>query len=280
MDQAQKDRLVEEAKQRQFMDICATADTVKGDELKDKVMAVGIVEAGTLRGLVEHIFAAAAEDIKAHDNLADLVSKMPSHLEPPAAPEPKKEEAPAEEGKPKARGSAASRGNTSEKKIDFRLMVLKKSKEEIEKGSTAKKALKGWEEREEKAGKGNKLGGEEREQMKADKAAYLRMLTMVQFCGSLYMTGILTEKIIHSCVDVLIKDDEPRFECLEVLVVLLAKIGTKLEASTRSSRDGKVVTGYFTKMEKIRDEAVSKQVAKMMSEVLTLRENKWVDASA
>ena len=56
---------------------------------------------------------------------------------------------------PKERG-AGSRGS-SEKRIDFRLMILKKCKDELEKGTAALKAVKGWDAKEHT--KGGKGGG-------------------------------------------------------------------------------------------------------------------------
>lgn len=76
---------------------------------------------------------------------------------------------------------AGSRGN-SEKKIDFRLMLIKKSKEELEKGIAARKEMKAWEEREGKS----KLKGEDKETASACRTQCIRMLNAVNFCGNLY----------------------------------------------------------------------------------------------
>lgn len=267
MDSAQKDRLIEEAKQRQFMDIVAKAhdgtNCADAVTLRDEIMAVGIVEAGTLRGLVEHIFNKACEDLASIQTLAELCQLMPAHFDPPAV------EATTEKKGPGSRG-------VSEKRIDFRLMVLKKCKEELEKGGEAYKNVKVWEEKEAKA----KLKGEDKINADADRAAYHRMLNCVQFCGCLYNVGILTEKIIHSCIDALLKDEDPRPENMEILVALMTKIGSKFDATSRSSKDSKIVANYFTKIQKIKDDAVSKDVAKMMDKVLTLRANNWGEASA
>ena len=49
------------------------------------------------------------------------------------------------------------------------------------------------------------LKGEEKEQADHDRAAHTRMLAAVTFCGCLYNVGILTEKIIHSAIETLLK---------------------------------------------------------------------------
>jgi hypothetical protein len=54
----------------------------------------------------------------------------------------------------------------------------------------------------------------------------------------------------------------------------------QFDATSRSSKDSKIVANYFIKIQKIKDDAVSKDVAKMMDKVLTLRENNWGEASA
>ena len=49
------------------------------------------------------------------------------------------------------------------------------------------------------------LKGEEKEQADLDRKAHARMLAAVTFCGALYNVGILTEKIIHTAIDALLK---------------------------------------------------------------------------
>jgi hypothetical protein len=62
---------------------------------------------------------------------------------------------------------------------------------------------------------------------------------------------------------------------MEILAKLLRNIGGKLDQTSRSSKDGKAVAEYFKRIEKIKEEANSKDIAKMMESVLTLRENNW-----
>jgi len=269
MDQATKERLQEEARQRSFVDLLERAGGEKnpagGQEIKDEVMKImPNPEAGTVKGLVEHIFNRATSEPAAVIPLADLCSLMPTHFDPPEVTSTAKE-----------RG-AGSRGS-SEKRIDFRLMVLKKCKDELEKGAAAMKACKVWDAKEHqgKGGKGGGLKGEEKEQAELDRAAHTRMLAAVTFCGCLYNVGILTEKIIHSAIEALLKDESQGHENMEILAKLLRNIGGKLDQTSRSSKDGKAVAEYFKRIEKIKEEANSKDIAKMMESVLTLRENNW-----
>lgn len=260
MDQVQKDRLIEEKKQRDFMDILAKASAptnLDAASLREEVLAIGISEAGTLRGLVEHIFNQATEDVATQQTMAEFCQLMPQTFDPPE----KTEEA-------KGPGSRSS----SEKRVDFRLMVIKKCKDELDKGSHAHKAVRSWEEKEAKA----KLKGEDKQQADIDRAAYARMLRCIPFCGCLYTSGVLTDKVIQACIDHLLKaDEDPRSESVEVLTKLMSKVGGKFEGSAKTTKDKKTITKYFDTMEKIKNDAVSKDIAKMLNKVLTLRENNW-----
>ncbi|KAI8471249.1 MAG: MIF4G domain-containing protein [Monoraphidium minutum] len=57
-----------------------------------------------------------------------------------------------------------------------------------------------------------------------------RMLGNIQFIGHLYRYGMLTENIMHSCIQRLLADDiNPKLEDLECLCKLLSTIGQQLE---------------------------------------------------
>lgn len=264
MDSAMKERLIEEAKQRDFREILdrstPPADPIA---LRDEIMKVGIVEAGTLRGLVDSMFEKAVAEPATQKTIAELCQAMPAHFEPPAP-----EAAPAKE-----RG-AGSRG-TSEKRIDFRLMVVKKAKDELEKGTNAVKACKAWDAKEHAAGK-NAIKGDDKVQMEADRAAKKRLRVAIQFCGHLYNNGMVTEKIINSILDMLLKDeDDPHHEDVESLSALLKTIGAKFDCHGHTTKEGKIVTKYFDKMAKMKENAVSKQIAELMTGIMNLRTKGW-----
>lgn len=263
MDEAQKARLVEEAKQRSFGDIIEKAhqgsNAADAIQLRDEIIKVGINEAGTLRGLVDQVFDKVLSDGTTAQTLAELCQVMPAHFEP------------VEVAAPKEKG-AGSRG-TSEKRIDLRLMIVKKCKEELEKGVAVSKLVKAWDAKE----ADKELNGEEKKLAEADRKSRGRMLELIRFCGYLYNMGLVTEKIIHSCIDVLLKDsEEPRYEDVETVTSLFKIIGAKLDGSAKSTKDGKIVAEYFKSMEKIKENAVSAQIASMMEEVLTLKSSGWV----
>jgi translation initiation factor 4G len=157
-------------------------------------------------------------------------------------------------------------------------MLIKKSKEELEKGIMARKEMKAWEEKEGKS----KLKGEDKEVATACRAQCVRMLSAVNFCGNLYKSGILTDKVVHSYVESLLKDAEadPRTEDAESLCSLLKLIGSKLDATSRGSRDGKTVDKWYERIAAVKDQAVSKEISKLFNSVLTLRAEGWGNAEA
>lgn len=61
-----------------------------------------------------------------------------------------------------------------------------------------------------------------------------------------------------------------RPENMEILLKLLKNIGEKLDSTSHSSKDVKAVGDYFKKIEKIKDDAVSKSVAKTMEQVRSI----------
>jgi len=266
MDSAYKAVLIEEQKQRSLMDICEKSHPEDGScasdaaTLKDEILAVGLIEAQTVKGLIEHIWNKALTDTAAAPVLAETCHLLPTQFDPPP---------PERQLKEKGAGSRSS----SEKKIDFRLMLIKKSKEELEKGIAARLEMKKWEEREGKS----KLKGEDKEVALACRAQCVRMLNAVGFCGNLYKVGILTDKVVHSYVESLLKDAEadPRTEDAESLCSLLKLIGSKLDATSRGSRDGKTVDKWYERIAAVKDQAISKEISKMFSNVLTLRAEGW-----
>jgi len=268
MDAAHKALMVEEAKQRQFVDICEKAhpeNAVLGNvadavELKEEILKVGICEAQTVKGLVDHIWNKALSDPLAAQVLAEMCQLLPTQFEPV-------------ELRPQLKEKGAGSRSSSEKKIDFRLMLIKKSKEELEKGIAARKEMKVWEEKEGKS----KLKGEDKELAQACRNMCSRMLNAVNFCGNLYKAGILTDKVVHSYVESLLKDAEadPRAEDAETLCSLLKLIGSKLDATSRGSRDGKTVDKWYERIAAVKDAAVSKDISKMFANVLTLRAEGW-----
>lgn len=270
MEAVHKERLIEEAKQRAFGDILETAHQGTGNSadavtLRDQILKVGIVEAGTLRGLIDQIFEVAVSNASSCQVLAELCQLLPAHFDPPEAPAPA-----ADAPKEKGAGSRSS----SEKRIDTRLIVLKKCKDELSKGEAAVKAVKQWDVKEHD--KTVKLSADEKKLCQADRAARSRMLGAIHFCTCLYNTGLLTEKILQSCIDILLKNEvDPRQEDVECLCQLMASVGSKLEAPTHTAREAKVISTYFERMGKMKDNALSKDIVKRLDNVLTLRGKGW-----
>lgn len=267
MDAVHKERLQEEAKQRTLGEILHKYGSLTADAMKDEVLTTlgSVVEAGTIKSFVMQIWEIAMETEEAQPRLAEMSGLMPATFEPPES-----------EAAPKEKG-AGSRNTSSASKVDFRLMMIKKCKEELQEGTSAQKSIKQWEAKQETMGK-EKLKGDDKVAYDAAKAARARHYVASTFIAHLYCQGIATDKVIQSAMEALLKSEaHPSEDDISRLCTLCKLVGGKLENPTtsRSSRDGKLVDGYFAKIQKMKDDAISKDVAKRLGEVLDLRGSGW-----
>lgn len=70
---------------------------------------------------------------------------------------------------------------------------------------------------------------DEKKQAEAERQARRRMLGNIQFIGHLFKNGLLTERIIHSCIVQLLKEEEdPRPDDVECLCKLLTTCGKQV----------------------------------------------------
>eukprot|EP00798_Chlamydomonas_sp_ICE-L_P009138 gene9138-16261_t len=130
-----------------------------------------------------------------------------------------------------------------EKSIDFRLLIVKKCKEELE---AAKSNVK-------------------------EKPHHLHRVVL--FIAHLYKNGLANDKTVHTVIQMLMKSDD--LQETELLCDFLPLVGEKLEASNRGSSDD-TVPEYFASVEKLKGTAESQSVAARLQEVLDLRSKGWV----
>ncbi|XP_073976468.1 eukaryotic translation initiation factor 4G1 isoform X6 [Rhodnius prolixus] len=102
----------------------------------------------------------------------------------------------------------------------------------------------------------------------------IKKVGLVRFIGELYKLKMLTNKIMHGCINVLLdKIDEESLECL---CKLLTTIGKELELLS----DKKEFDQYFQKMLKLSqkgpDSLVSSRIRFMLQDVIELRLKNWV----
>ena len=117
----------------------------------------------------------------------------------------------------------------------------------------------------------NCLSMEEREhrlnKLKDERVGNVRLI------GELFMHGLLTESVIHVCLNLMLDDtDNPDEDDIENMSELLRTVGKALE-----ERSASTVNGYFKQIDHIIDSGnLSSRLRFMLKDVVDLRRNKWV----
>lgn len=103
-----------------------------------------------------------------------------------------------------------------------------------------------------------------------DRRMRMKSVGNIRFIGELFKQNMLTSKIMHQCIQHLLKNlDEENLECL---CKLLTTIGKALETKNVD------LTEYFRQMQQIanRKSKVSSRIRFMLQDVIDLRADKWV----
>lgn len=247
-------------------------------------------KAKTLSGFIDQIFDKALIET----TFAELYAKLVASLNP-ALPELEDDD-----GTP----------------VQFRRTLLNKCQEKFERGALAMKAVADREKREhekpvaeeepvDETPKEPLEEGEISEEQRAaeelkrqDKAAAdaevkarKRMLGNIIFVGQLYRFGVLTETVMHSCIQQLLEETQnPRSEDIECLCKLLTTVGRPMDSSQRSMKrtdeSGNATTtstkdmmgAYFKRIEALvkNEEALDSRHRFMLADLIDLRRNNWV----
>ncbi|KAF8246154.1 MIF4G-domain-containing protein [Wilcoxina mikolae CBS 423.85] len=104
--------------------------------------------------------------------------------------------------------------------------------------------------------------------------AYRRYLGVIRFQGELFLVGMLTERIMHSCIKKLLEfDDVPEDVAVVGLSILIGMVGSKLDASGRSKP---IIDSYFTRIEAlIENESLNSRMKSVLMDVVELRKKHW-----
>ena len=160
----------------------------------------------------------------------------------------------------------------STKFTNFRTMLLTKCQKEFDSDySQSINYDKLLEEMEACADEKRKSELKEEAEYKLTKAKR-RSLGNIRFIGELFKLEMLTDKIMHNCIERLLKQETDE-ENLECLCKLLATIGRALDITNNATR----MKSYFDRMEKIskKKETVSSRIRFMLLDVIDLRKNQW-----
>ncbi|KAL8555731.1 hypothetical protein ACS0TY_003518 [Phlomoides rotata] len=229
----------EQAKQRQLKGILNKLTPQNFEKLFQQVKEVNIDNGVTLSGVISQIFDKALTEPTFCEMYADFCYHLATDL-----PELIVEN----------------------EKITFKRLLLNKCQEEFERG----------EREEEEANKADeegeaKLTGEEREEKRLQ--ARRRMLGNIRLIGELYKKRMLTERIMHECMNKLLGQyQNPDEENIEALCKLMSTIGEMIDHPKAKDH----MDAYFDIMTQMSNNMkLSSRVRFMLKDAIDLRKNKW-----
>jgi len=230
----------EQAKQRQIRAILNKLTPTNFEKLFEQGKAVNIDNAATLTGVVSQIFDRALMEPTYCEMYADLCSHLAEEL-----PD----------------------FNEDNENLTFKRILLNKCQEEFERGER---------EQEEEANKADEEGqikqsAEEREEKRVK--ARRRRLGNIRVIGELYKQKMLTERIMHACLQKLLGQyQDPDEEDLEALCILMSTIGEMIDHQKAKEH----IDAYFDRMKALSNNMyLSSRVRFMLKDAIDLRMNKW-----
>jgi translation initiation factor 4G len=115
----------------------------------------------------------------------------------------------------------------------------------------------------------------EAREAEAELKARRRMLGNIQFIGQLYQQKMLTERIMHACIQQLLENvDNPKREDMECLCKLMTTIGALLDGSSKSKP---LMDMYFKRVAGLATSpALDSRMRFLLLDVVELRRAHWV----
>ncbi|XP_057488585.1 eukaryotic translation initiation factor 4G-like [Actinidia eriantha] len=229
----------EQTKQRQLKAILNKLTPQNFEKLFDQVKAVNIDNAGTLTGVISQIFDKALMEPTFCEMYANFCYRLAGEL------------------------PDFSEDN---KKITFKRLLLNKCQEEFERGEREQQEA----DRADQEGE-VKQSEEQREEKRIQ--ARRRMLGNIRLIGELYKNGMLTERIMHECINKLLGQyQNPDEEDIEALCKLMSTIGKIIDHPKAKEH----IDTYFDMMARLSNNMkLSSRVRFMLKDAIDLRKNKW-----
>ncbi|CAF2264947.1 unnamed protein product [Brassica napus] len=229
----------EQAKQRQLKGILNKLTPQNFEKLFEQVKNVNIDNVVTLTGVISQIFDKALME----PTFCEMYADFCVHL-----------------------SGALPELNEDGEKVTFKRLLLNKCQEEFERG----------EKEEEEASRVAEEGQvEQTEEEREEKRLKVRrrMLGNIRLIGELYKKRMLTEKIMHACIQKLLGyDQDPHEENIEALCKLMSTIGVMIDHSKAKVH----IDAYFDRMKMLSGkEELSSRVRFMLINAIDLRKNKW-----
>ncbi|RWR80586.1 eukaryotic translation initiation factor 4G-like protein isoform X3 [Cinnamomum micranthum f. kanehirae] len=228
----------EQTKQRRVKAILNKLTPQNFKKLFEQVKEVNIDSAVTLTGVISQIFDKALME----PTFCEMYADFCYHL-----------------------AGALPGFNEDNEKITFKRLLLNKCQEEFERGEREQAEANRVEEGE------IKQSNEEREQKKVQ--ARRRMLGNIRLIGELYKKKMLTERIMHECINKLLgQHQNPDEEDVEALCKLMSTIGEMIDHPKVKVH----MDAYFDVMLKLsNNHKLSSRVRFMLKDAIDLRKNKW-----
>ncbi|MCD7460895.1 hypothetical protein HAX54_044697 [Datura stramonium] len=229
----------EEAKRRHLKAILNKLTPQNFEKLFEQVKEVNIDSATTLAGVISQIFDKALMEPTFCEMYANfcyhLAGELPDFVE-------------------------------DDQKITFKRLLLDKCQEEFERGEREEAEADSMEEDGEV-----KLSDGKREEKRLQVRR--RMLGNIRLIGELYKKKMLTERIMHECIQKLLGQYQtPDEEDIESLCKLMSTIGEMIDHS--KAKD--YMDAYFDMMTIMANNTdLSSRVRFMLMDIIDLRKNKW-----
>ncbi|XP_015169468.1 eukaryotic translation initiation factor 4G-like [Solanum tuberosum] len=229
----------EEAKRRHLKAILNKLTPQNFEKLFEQVKEVNIDSATTLAGVISQIFDKALMEPTFCEMYANfcyhLAGELPDFVE-------------------------------DNQKITFKRLLLDKCQEEFERGEREEAEADSLEE-----DGAVKLSEGKREEMRLQTRR--RMLGNIRLIGELYKKKMLTERIMHECIQKLLGQYQtPDEEDIESLCKLMSTIGGMIDHS--KAKD--YMDAYFDMMTTMANNTdLSTRVRFMLMDIIDLRKNKW-----
>ncbi|KAI8999759.1 armadillo-type protein, partial [Gaertneriomyces semiglobifer] len=260
LDEEEKARIQLEAVLKQCKGLLNKLTVEKFDTISDKILHLDMVNETILGGVIDTIFEKSLDEVNFQSMYARLCSKLSSQL------------------------PVIQKWIHSDMKTNtFRRALLAKCQTEFEKGAKwaadeenltqirreARKRLDSMTD-EEKL----KIAEEDFERQRIKR----RVLGNIQFIGHLFRESLITEKIMHQCIQQLLANvSEPEEEDLESLSKFLVTIGEKLDHERAKHH----MDSYISRITELSTNLkVSSRIRFMLLDVLELRRNGWKGKNA
>lgn len=205
----------------------------------------------TLRQVIELTFAKAVDEAHWSNMYARFCAKMLAKIDPEIYDEQIKD----------------PKGNLVKGGALFRKYLLNRCQEEFERG---------WSDQLPTNEDGSPLDPElMSDEYYAAVAAKRRGLGLIRFIGELYFLGMLTERIMHTCMKLLLNNPEPSEEVVESICQLMTTVGSRLE---QNKEHAGMFNAYFQRMKEIESTpGLPSRLRFMLMDVADLRKSGWVD---